>query len=207
MAYEHNQTEQRVLRCPKCQKDFEAKVWVVVDLDTPQVMDLLYRGELHSLTCPACGDKRSWSFSFLVFMPLPEEEKFWFVPAALATTDQKAADMQHLTQYVEQFHRATGREGPIVLHVTTPAQLHKNLEIAMDARENVRDSFAGVQETLNTVIQGDPNGYLKQHPELLDQAAKALDQTIAEAEAEGDRSETIQAFKRMRDILRNHQGK
>lgn len=208
MAYEHNRTEQRVLRCPKCQKDFEAKVWVVVDLDTPRVMDLLYRGSLHSLSCPACGDKRSWNFSFLVFTPIPEPGEFWFVPAALATKDQKVADMLHLKQYVEQFRLATGRESPITIRVTTPAQLHKDLEIMMDARESTMDAFAEIQETLDTVIRGDPNGHLKRHPELLDQAAKVLDQMVTEAEAERDRPEVVQQLKVMRDwVLGNHQGK
>jgi hypothetical protein len=91
------------LTCPKCQKEFEAEVWLIVDaVEQPALLAKIETSKLHQMTCPHCQYVGNLDLPLLVYRP-GQEAPLVFSPAQ--STDE-ASDQQHL-----QMATGTLREG------------------------------------------------------------------------------------------------
>lgn len=85
------------LTCPKCQKEFEAEVWLIVDAaEQPALLAKIETGKLHTMTCPHCQYAGNLDMPLLVYRP-GQEAPLAFSPAQ--STDE-ATDQQHLQMVV-----------------------------------------------------------------------------------------------------------
>jgi hypothetical protein len=93
------------LTCPKCQKEFEAEVWLIVDAaEQPALLAKVETGKLHQMTCPHCQYVGSLDMPLLVYRP-GQEAALVFSPAQ--GTDE-ASDQQHLQMAMGTLRESLG---------------------------------------------------------------------------------------------------
>lgn len=89
------------LTCHACQKPFTVDLWLIIDaLERPDLVERVRTDELHSLTCPHCGDQGQLDAPLLLYRPQAEHEHagappLIFSPAQRTTDDQ---DQKHAEQ-------------------------------------------------------------------------------------------------------------
>lgn len=204
MSFANSQSEQREFNCPNCQKNFKKEVWVLIDLDSTDLLNRIYSGKLHTFECPHCGVTSNWNFSFMVYDP--GDRDFMFVTDANADDEQKKSDMVHLAELGQRLWLELGEKGKTTLYVMSPTELHEFIEDSMDGRDELLDGFEKHLETIRAVLDDDPDGRLQKNPEVVKEAISAIDEMIADATAERDKTTTIEGLQQMRGILIGYKG-
>lgn len=81
------------LTCPSCQKEFETKVWLIVDCaEQPDLLEKVEAGNLHEVACPNCPFVGQLDMPMLLYRP-EQPAPLVFSPAQ--QTDE-ATDRQHI---------------------------------------------------------------------------------------------------------------
>ncbi len=207
--------EQAQLTCPHCGADFEAEVWLIVDAaEEPEAAAALRREELNLVECPHCGKQGPAGAPLLyhdaqarrvMFAPAPGSSDYEIREQArdlhallvgsiepeqrrpyLADVDI-AQDMSGLALLLRRLDARRSPQPPSAPHPPPPAE-RSPLMTAIEALL-AADSDTELEQVL------------AQHPELLDSAALATLNQLAEvAVAQGERA-IAQSLRQARDIL------
>lgn len=207
--------EQAQLTCPHCGADFEAEVWLIIDAaEEPEAAAALRREELNLVACPHCG-KQGPAGAPLLYHDA-QARRVMFAPAP-GSSDyeirEQARDLHALLvgSIEPEQRRPYLADVDIAQDMSGLALLLRRL----DARRPPKPPSAppplppGEHSPLMTAIEAllaadsdtELEQVLAQHPELLDPAALATLNQLAEvAVAQGERV-IAQSLRQARDIL------
>ena len=95
--------------CPRCSREVQARVALAVHADEhPDLVDAARQGDLHRVTCPACGHEMHLDAPLLLYFPQPPET--WgldddgpvalFAPARGTTPEEDRQTLQALLEHL-----------------------------------------------------------------------------------------------------------
>lgn len=90
------------MTCPKCGRQFAAKLWLIVDADErPDLAERIRGGDLHKLSCPHCGEAAEIDAPLLLYRPAAEPPLV-FSPANRTGDEENHADAVQLGTRLRQ---------------------------------------------------------------------------------------------------------
>ncbi len=79
----HSFAQQVSLSCPRCGRNFDAELWLIIDTaERPDLLERIRNGTLHDVTCPHCGHSGQVDAPLLILTPPP-------APSPLLTESQE----------------------------------------------------------------------------------------------------------------------
>ena len=92
----HSFAQTAEITCSHCQTTWESEAWLIVDCaERPDLVERLRAGDLHTVTCPACGHSGAVDAPLLIYMPVEcfraglEQPPLLLFSPAEATTAEK----------------------------------------------------------------------------------------------------------------------
>jgi len=209
--------EQAQLTCPHCGADFEAEVWLIIDAaEEPEAAAALRREELNLVACPHCG-KQGPAGAPLLYHDA-QARRVMFAPAP-GSSDyeirEQARDLHALLvgsiepeqrrPYLADVDIAQDMSGLALLLRRLDARRPPKPPSAPPPSPAPPAERSPLMTAIEALLAADSDAELEQvlaqHPELLDPAALATLNQLAEvAVAQGERA-IAQSLRQARDIL------
>ncbi len=169
--------------CPRCGREVQARVALVVHAEEhPDLVDAARRGNLHRVTCPACGHTTEVDAPLLLYFP--RAPKAWgleddgpvalFAPARGTTPEE---DRQTLQALLEHLARDLGQPVETLAGRLLPVPPDALAAVLEKGPAHLLETLAqAAQQALEELREQDPEAY-----QQLEDAARQMWETLAQA--------------------------